>query len=71
MKSSPRNSSKGPAYQSVEAKLARTKKEAVSLSHEVGFPVALKIVSPNVIHKSDAGGVKLGSGQCCSGGQGL
>ncbi len=44
----------------VEAKLARTKTQAVSLSREIGFPVVLKIVSPDVIHKSDSGGVKLG-----------
>ncbi|HIE17422.1 MAG TPA: acetyl-CoA synthetase [Dehalococcoidia bacterium] len=44
----------------VEAKLARTKKEAVLLSKEMGFPVVLKIVSPEVTHKSDSGGVKLG-----------
>jgi acyl-CoA synthetase (NDP forming) len=44
----------------VETKLARTKAEAVSLSKKMGFPVALKIVSPDVVHKSDSGGVKLG-----------
>ena len=44
----------------VEAKLARSNKEAVSLSKEMGFPVVLKISSPDVIHKSDSGGVKLG-----------
>jgi len=44
----------------VEAKLARTKKEAVAMSKRIGFPVVLKIVSPDVIHKSDSGGVKLG-----------
>jgi len=44
----------------VEAKLARTKEEAVSLSKKMGFPVALKIVSSDVVHKSDSGGVKLG-----------
>jgi len=44
----------------VEARLARSKKEAVSISKEVGFPVVLKISSPDVIHKSDSGGVKLG-----------
>jgi acetate---CoA ligase (ADP-forming) subunit beta len=44
----------------VEAKLARSKNEAVSISKEIGFPVALKISSPDVIHKSDSGGVKLG-----------
>jgi acetate---CoA ligase (ADP-forming) subunit beta len=44
----------------VPTKLARSKKEALALSREMGFPVALKIVSPDIIHKSDAGGVKLG-----------
>ena len=44
----------------VEAKLARSKKEAVSISHEMGFPVVLKISSADVVHKSDSGGVKLG-----------
>jgi len=44
----------------VEAKLAKTKAEAVALTKKMGFPVALKIVSPDVIHKSDAGGVQLG-----------
>jgi len=43
----------------VETRLARTEKEAVSLCREMGFPVALKISSPDVIHKSDSGGVKL------------
>jgi acyl-CoA synthetase (NDP forming) len=44
----------------VEAKLARSKKEAISVSKEMGFPVVLKISSPDVVHKSDSGGVKLG-----------
>jgi acetate---CoA ligase (ADP-forming) subunit beta len=44
----------------VEAKLAQTKAEAVSLSKKRGFPIVLKIVSPDVIHKSDSGGVELG-----------
>ncbi len=43
----------------VETKLAKTQKEAVSLSQKMGFPVALKITSPDVIHKSDSGGVML------------
>ncbi len=43
----------------VETKLAKTQKEAVSLSQKMGFPVVLKISSPDVIHKSDSGGVKL------------
>jgi len=44
----------------VEAKLARSKKAAISISNEMGFPVVLKISSPDVVHKSDSGGVKLG-----------
>ena len=44
----------------IETKLARTKKEAVSISKETGFPVVLKIISPDVVHKSDSGGVRLG-----------
>ena len=43
----------------VETKLAETQKEAVLLSRKIGFPVALKIASPDVIHKSESGGVKL------------
>jgi acyl-CoA synthetase (NDP forming) len=43
----------------VQTRLARTKKEAVLQSQRIGFPVVLKIVSPDVIHKSDSGGVKL------------
>lgn len=44
----------------VEALLARSKKESVSISKKLGFPVALKIVSPEITHKSDVGGVRLG-----------
>ena len=43
----------------VKAKLATTMKEAVALSKGMGFPVVLKIASSDVVHKSDAGGVKL------------
>lgn len=44
----------------IDTRLAKTKKEAVSLSMEMGFPVVLKILSPDVIHKTDSGGVMLG-----------
>jgi acetyl-CoA synthetase (ADP-forming) len=43
----------------VETRLAKTQKEAVSISGKMGLPVALKIISPDVIHKSDSGGVRL------------
>lgn len=32
---------------------------AVSIAQQVGYPVVLKIVSPQILHKSDAGGIKL------------
>ncbi len=44
----------------VETELAATKEEAIAISEKLGLPVALKIVSPDIIHKSDSGGVKLG-----------
>jgi acyl-CoA synthetase (NDP forming) len=44
----------------VETRLATSREEAVSISGELGFPVVLKIASPDIIHKSDAGGVRLG-----------
>jgi len=39
--------------------LARTREEAQRAALEMNSPVALKVVSPQVIHKSDVGGVKL------------
>jgi acetyltransferase len=33
---------------------------AVEAAEQIGYPVAMKIVSPDIIHKSDLGGVKLG-----------
>jgi acyl-CoA synthetase (NDP forming) len=42
------------------ARLARTADEAAKAAAEFGYPVVLKIVSPDVTHKSDVGGVKLG-----------
>ena len=44
----------------IDTRLATSKEEAKSISRQLGFPVVLKIVSPDIIHKSDAGGVKLG-----------
>ncbi len=39
--------------------LAASKKEAVAAAEAMGYPVAMKIVSPQITHKSDIGGVKL------------
>ncbi len=39
--------------------VARSETEAVQFAREIGFPIVLKIVSPDVIHKFDVGGVVL------------
>lgn len=41
------------------ALLVNSKDDAVKAAKEIGFPVAMKIVSPEIIHKSDAGGILL------------
>ncbi|MFD9811829.1 acetate--CoA ligase family protein [Streptomyces sp. NPDC059080] len=38
--------------------LAETVDDAVALADRIGFPVALKIVSPDIVHKTEAGGVR-------------
>jgi acetyltransferase len=43
-----------------QAKLARTADEAVSAASVIGYPIVMKIVSPDIVHKSDVGGVKVG-----------
>jgi len=47
---------------SVETVRARDVEEAVAAASQIGYPVALKIVSPQIIHKSDVGGVVLALG---------
>jgi len=48
-----------------KTRLARTKEDAVEAAKNIGFPVVLKIVSPDISHKTDVGGVilKLGTPQ--------
>jgi acyl-CoA synthetase (NDP forming) len=41
------------------ARLARTRDEAMSTADALGYPIVLKIVSPQITHKSDVGGVAL------------
>lgn len=43
----------------LEGRLATTPAEAVEIARFIGFPVAMKVVSPNIIHKTDLGGVRL------------
>jgi acetate---CoA ligase (ADP-forming) len=43
----------------IPATLATSAEQAVVAANAMGFPVALKIASPDILHKSDIGGVKL------------
>jgi len=40
-------------------KLAKSKQEAMKFANEIGYPIVLKIASPDIIHKFDVGGVML------------
>jgi len=40
--------------------IATTAEQAVNIAQQLGFPVVLKIWSPDILHKSDVGGVKVG-----------
>jgi 4-hydroxybutyrate---CoA ligase (ADP-forming) len=46
-----------PTPQSI---LCTTEQEGIDAARHIGYPLVMKIVSPDIIHKSDAGGVKVG-----------
>jgi acetyltransferase len=43
-----------------QSEIAATPEEAIDLARKFGFPVVLKIASPDILHKTDVGGVKVG-----------
>ncbi|MBV9080134.1 MAG: acetate--CoA ligase family protein, partial [Elusimicrobia bacterium] len=43
----------------LQSRLAKTEAEAVATANEFGYPVVLKIASPAIVHKLDAGGVVI------------
>ncbi len=43
-----------------EYRMAENQDEALQFAEEIGYPIALKIISEDILHKSDAGCVKLG-----------
>jgi len=42
-----------------KAGIAKTTEEAVEIAEKIGFPVVLKIISPDIVHKTDVGGLIL------------
>jgi acetyl coenzyme A synthetase (ADP forming)-like protein len=42
-----------------EGRLVSTAAEAIEAASQLGYPLAMKIVSPDIVHKSDVGGVRL------------
>jgi acetyl coenzyme A synthetase (ADP forming)-like protein len=43
-----------------QSELAKTPEEAAEIAAKIGYPVVLKIASPDILHKTDVGGVKVG-----------
>jgi len=41
------------------SQLAQTPEEAIEIAREIGYPVVMKIASPDILHKTDIGGVQL------------
>jgi acetyl coenzyme A synthetase (ADP forming)-like protein len=46
-------------FQFPERALARTSREAARIASRIGFPVVMKISSPDILHKTDVGGVRV------------
>ncbi|MCP3953199.1 MAG: acetate--CoA ligase family protein, partial [Desulfobacterales bacterium] len=51
---------KAYGFSTLPTRLAETADQAQAIAAEIGYPVVMKIVSPQIVHKSDAGGVKVG-----------
>ncbi|MBF0231693.1 MAG: acetate--CoA ligase family protein [Desulfamplus sp.] len=47
-------------FKTLDMEIAKTSEKAVEIADRIGYPVVMKIVSPQILHKSDAGGVKVG-----------
>jgi len=46
-------------FQFPKSAIARTSKEAAQAAAKIGFPVVMKILSPDILHKTDVGGVRV------------
>jgi len=43
-----------------QSELAPSSDDAIKMANKIGYPVVLKIASPDILHKTDVGGVKVG-----------
>lgn len=51
---------KAYGFPTLRSVLARSAADAVALARDIGYPVVLKIASPDILHKTDIGGIKVG-----------
>jgi acyl-CoA synthetase (NDP forming) len=49
----------GYGLKTVKSCIAGSKEQALKYAKDIGYPVAVKIESPDILHKSDIGAVKL------------
>ncbi|MFH0775475.1 MAG: acetate--CoA ligase family protein, partial [bacterium] len=50
---------KAYGFPMIESRVAKDEEECLQSAQEIGYPVVLKIVSPDIIHKVDVGGVRV------------
>ncbi len=48
-----------------QSEIAETPEMAATIAGKIGYPVVLKIASPDILHKTDVGGVKSRAAKCC------
>ena len=51
---------KQAGIKAIDGRLAKSKSEAITISEQLGFPVVMKIASPDIVHKSESGGIRSG-----------
>jgi acetyltransferase len=42
-----------------KSRLAKTPEEAIEIAEDIGYPVVIKVASPDILHKTDVGGVRV------------
>ncbi len=47
-------------FKTPQSSLVMTSEEAIEAAQKIGYPVVMKIVSPDILHKTDVGGVRVG-----------